>query len=126
MTRLHPELLRQPVHREHLGHGRERPDAATFLGRGKLEVLEAACEETEATLVVFDNELSPGQLRQIEKRLDRKILDRTQLILDIFARRARTREGKLQVELAQLKYLLPRLVGASEWLSRVPWPISPP
>ena len=98
---------------------RDRPDPATFLGKGKLEVLEAACEETEANLVLFDNELSPGQLRQIEARLGRKILDRTQLILDIFARRARTREGKLQVELAQLKYLLPRLVGASEWLSRL-------
>jgi GTP-binding protein HflX len=68
---------------------------------------------------VFDNELSPGQLRQIESRLERKVLDRTQLILDIFAKRARTREGKLQVELAQLKYLLPRLVGGSDYLSRL-------
>ncbi len=98
---------------------RERPDAATFLGRGKLEVLSAACDETDAGLVVFDNELSAGQLRQIESRLERKVLDRTQLILDIFAKRARTREGKLQVELAQLKYLLPRLVGGSDWLSRL-------
>jgi GTP-binding protein HflX len=98
---------------------RERPDAATFLGSGKLAVLEAACEETDAALVVFDHELSPGQLRQIEARLARKVLDRTQLILDIFARRARTREGKLQVELAQLKYLLPRLAGGSDWLSRL-------
>ncbi len=98
---------------------RERPDAATFLGRGKLDVLEAACAETGATLVAFDNELSGGQLRQIESRVGRKVLDRTQLILDIFARRARTREGKLQVELAQLKYLLPRLVGGSDWLSRL-------
>jgi GTP-binding protein HflX len=98
---------------------RERPDAATFLGRGKLEVLEAACDETGANLVLFDNELSAGQLRQIEARLGLKVLDRTQLILDIFARRARTREGKLQVELAQLKYLLPRLVGGSDWLSRL-------
>ncbi len=98
---------------------RDRPDAATFLGSGKLGVLAAACEETGATLVVFDNELSPGQLRQVELRLGRKVLDRTQLILDIFARRARTREGKLQVELAQLKYLLPRLVGASDYLSRL-------
>ncbi len=98
---------------------RERPDASTFLGSGKLAVLEAACEETGIDLVIFDNELSPGQLRQIESRLERKVLDRTQLILDIFARRARTREGKLQVELAQLKYLLPRLVGGSDWLSRL-------
>lgn len=98
---------------------RERPDASTFLGSGKLAVLGAACDETGADLVIVDNELSPGQLRQIESRLGRKILDRTQLILDIFARRARTREGKLQVELAQLKYLLPRLVGGSDWLSRL-------
>ncbi|HSK09388.1 MAG TPA: GTPase HflX [Vicinamibacterales bacterium] len=98
---------------------RERPDAATFLGRGKLEALAAACDETEATLVIFDNELTPGQLRQIESRLQAKVIDRTQLILDIFARRARTREGKLQVELAQLRYLMPRLVGGSDWLSRL-------
>jgi GTP-binding protein HflX len=98
---------------------RDRPDPATFLGSGKLSVLAAACDETDADLVVFDNELSPGQLRHVEERLERKILDRTQLILDIFARRARTREGKLQVELAQLKYLLPRLVGGSDWLSRL-------
>src|SRR5262245_10075122 len=70
-------------------------------------------------LVVFDNELTPAQLRQIEEEVGRKIVDRTQLILDIFARRARTREGKLQVELAQLKYLLPRLVGAGAALSRL-------
>lgn len=98
---------------------RERPDAATFLGSGKLEVLEAACDETGADLVLFDNELAPGQLRKIETQLSRKVLDRTQLILDIFARRARTREGKLQVELAQLRYLMPRLVGGSDWLSRL-------
>jgi GTP-binding protein HflX len=98
---------------------RDRPDPATFLGSGKLAVLEAACDEAGIDLVVFDNELSPGQLRQVEKRLGRKVLDRTQLILDIFAKRARTREGKLQVELAQLKYLLPRLVGGSDYLSRL-------
>jgi GTP-binding protein HflX len=69
--------------------------------------------------VIFDNELTPAQLRQIEEEVGRKIIDRTQLILDIFARRARTREGKLQVELAQLKYLLPRLVGARDALSRL-------
>jgi GTP-binding protein HflX len=70
-------------------------------------------------VVVFDNELSPAQLRQIEERVNRKVVDRTQLILDIFARRARTREGRWQVELAQLKYLLPRLVGAGTALSRL-------
>jgi GTPase len=70
-------------------------------------------------VVIFDNELTPAQLRQVEQTVDRKIIDRTQLILDIFARRARTREGKLQVELAQLHYLLPRLVGAGAALSRL-------
>jgi GTPase len=98
---------------------RDRPDAATFLGSGKIASLAAACDETDVDLVVFDNELSPAQLRQIESRLSQKVVDRTQLILDIFASRARTREGKLQVELAQLKYLLPRLVGGSDWLSRL-------
>jgi GTPase len=96
-----------------------KPDPATFLGRGKIESLAAACDEADADLVVFDNELTPAQLRNVEEQLDRKVLDRTQLILDIFSRRARTREGKLQVELAQLKYLLPRLVGANAALSRL-------
>ncbi|MSO35651.1 MAG: GTPase HflX [Acidobacteria bacterium] len=97
---------------------RPRPDSATFLGSGKVEVLAAAAAEADAGVVIFDNELSPAQLRELSKRLDLKVVDRTQLILDIFARRARTREGKLQVELAQLKYLLPRLVGASTGLSQ--------
>ena len=98
---------------------RPRPDPATFLGKGKVATLAAACEETNADVVVFDNELSPAQLRNLEEALDRKVVERTQLILDIFARRARTREGKLQVELAQLKYLMPRLVGANAALSRL-------
>jgi GTP-binding protein HflX len=98
---------------------RPRPDAGTFLGSGKLGTLAAACAESDVSLIIFDNELSPGQLRQIEARLERKVIDRTQLILDIFARRAETREGKWQVELAQLKYLLPRLVGAGVALSRL-------
>jgi GTPase len=98
---------------------RGRPDAATFLGRGKIETLATACDETGVDLVAFDNELTPAQLRQIESRLKQKVVDRTQLILDIFASRARTREGRLQVELAQLKYLMPRLVGGSDWLSRL-------
>ncbi len=98
---------------------RVRPDASTFLGSGKIAALALLCDEADADLVVFDNELTPAQLRQIEEKVDRKILDRTQLILDIFARRARTREGKWQVELAQLKYLLPRLVGAGAALSRL-------
>jgi GTPase len=98
---------------------RPKPDPATFLGSGKLERLAVSCDEVRADVVIFDNELSPAQLRNIEKALDRKVLDRTQLILDIFARRARTREGKLQVELAQLQYLMPRLVGANDALSRL-------
>ncbi len=98
---------------------RDRPDASTFLGSGKVAVLGQLCDEAEVDLVIFDNELTPAQLRQIEAKVERKIIDRTQLILDIFARRARTREGKWQVELAQLKYLLPRLVGAGAALSRL-------
>jgi GTPase len=98
---------------------RPKPDSATFLGSGKVDLLARAAAEADVDVVVFDNELSPAQLRELQKRLDRKVVDRTQLILDIFARRARTREGKLQVELAQLKYLLPRLVGAGLELSRL-------
>src|SRR5688572_20066714 len=98
---------------------RARPDAATFIGSGKVASLAAACAEADVDVVIFDNELTPAQLRQLEAALDRKVVDRTQLILDIFARRARTREGKWQVELAQLKYLLPRLVGAGTALSRL-------
>ena len=98
---------------------RPKPDPATFLGSGKVATLAAAADEASIDTVIFDNELSPAQLRNLEAALQRKVLDRTQLILDIFARRAKTREGKLQVELAQLKYLLPRLVGSSTALSRL-------
>src|SRR4051794_30439480 len=98
---------------------RPKPDPSTFLGSGKVKSLAASASETAVDVVIFDNELTPAQLRQIEEEVGRKIVDRTQLILDIFARRARTREGKLQVELAQLKYLLPRLVGAGAALSRL-------
>jgi GTP-binding protein HflX len=99
----------------------ERPkaDPATFIGSGKVTALAAACAEADIDVVIFDNELTPAQLRQLEEKLERKIVDRTQLILDIFAHRARTREGKWQVELAQLQYLLPRLVGAGTALSRL-------
>jgi GTP-binding protein HflX len=99
----------------------ERPkaDSSTFLGSGKIKTLAASAAETDVDVVIFDNELTPAQLRQIEEQVGRKIVDRTQLILDIFARRARTREGKLQVELAQLKYLLPRLAGSGDALSRL-------
>jgi len=98
---------------------RPKPDPATFIGAGKVSSLAAACDEADVDVVIFDHELSPAQLRQLEERLDRKVIDRTQLILDIFARRARTREGKWQVELAQLKYLLPRLAGSGTALSRL-------
>lgn len=98
---------------------RPRPDPATFLGSGKVELLRNACDETDVTLVIVDNELTPAQLRNLERETHQPVVDRTQLILDIFARRARTREGQLQVELAQLKYLMPRLVGASAALSRL-------
>jgi GTPase len=98
---------------------RPKPDPATFIGSGKVVSLAAACAEADVDVVIFDNELSPGQLRQLEGKLERKVIDRTQLILDIFARRARTREGKWQVELAQLKYMLPRLVGTGTALSRL-------
>ena len=98
---------------------RPKPDPATFLGSGKIKMLAGACAETGVDLVIVDSELSPAQLRHMEEEVGRAIVDRTQLILDIFARRARTKEGKLQVELAQLKYLLPRLVGSSAALSRL-------
>ena len=98
---------------------RAKPDPATFIGSGKVAALAAACDEASVDVVIFDHELTPAQLREIEAQVGRKIIDRTQLILDIFARRARTREGKWQVELAQLKYLLPRLVGSGAALSRL-------
>jgi len=98
---------------------RAKPDSATFLGSGKVRMLAASCAETDCDVVIFDSELTPAQLGRLERDLDRKVVDRTQLILDIFARRARTREGKLQVELAQLKYLLPRLSGVGAVLSRL-------
>jgi GTP-binding protein HflX len=98
---------------------RSRPDPATCIGGGKVLALAAACAETDVDVVIFDNELTPAQLRRLEETLQRTVIDRTQLILDIFARRARTREGKWQVELAQLKYLLPRLAGSGAALSRL-------
>lgn len=98
---------------------RPKPDSATFLGSGKVDLLAKAITEADANVAIFDNELSPAQLRELQQRLETRVVDRTQLILDIFAGRARTREGKLQVELAQLKYLLPRLVGAGLEMSRL-------
>lgn len=98
---------------------RQRPDAATFIGKGKVEELLAYCQEVQADMVIIDRELSPAQARNLEGKLEVKVIDRTQLILDIFARRAQTKEGKLQVELAQLKYMLPRLTGQGTQLSRL-------
>ena len=98
---------------------RTSPDAATLIGSGKLEELRRIVQFHDADMVLFDSELTPTQLRNLESALDCKILDRTQLILDIFARRARTREGQLQVELAQLNYLLPRLAGRGTEMSRL-------
>lgn len=98
---------------------RANPDPATYFGSGKVEELKAFVDAVEADLVVFDDELTPAQARNLETSLDIKVLDRTQLILDIFAQRAQTREGKLQVELAQLRYLLPRLAGIGASLSRL-------
>jgi GTP-binding protein HflX len=98
---------------------RPAPDAATLIGSGKVEELSHLVASLKADVVLFDSELSPTQQRNLENALDCKILDRTQLILDIFARRARTREGQLQVELAQLNYLLPRLTGRGVEMSRL-------
>jgi GTP-binding protein HflX len=98
---------------------RARADAATLIGSGKVDLLKTEIHFHDASVVVFDQELSPTQQRNLEKALEVKVLDRTQLILDIFARRARTREGKLQVELAQLNYLLPRLTGHGAAMSRL-------
>jgi GTPase len=96
----------------------ERPVAATFIGSGKVEEYARHCQGLEVDTVIFDDELSPAQSRNLEKVFDCKVLDRTSLILDIFAQRARTREGKLQVELAQLRHLLPRLTRFWSHLSR--------
>jgi len=98
---------------------RKRKDPATLIGRGKVEEVAKASSASGADVVVFDDELSPAQQRNVEAAVDRKTVDRTQLILDIFARRARTREGRLQVELAQLDYMLPRLAGKGVLLSRL-------
>lgn len=104
---------------ESLIQSRPRADAATLVGSGKVEELKGKIHLHEATVVIFDRELTPTQQRNLEKALDIKVLDRTQLILDIFARRARTKEGQLQVELAQLNYLLPRLTGHGAAMSRL-------
>ncbi len=98
---------------------RRSPDPATLIGRGKVQELRGLVEREAADLVVFDEELTPAQQRNLEQELGVKVLDRTALVLDIFARRARTREGRLQVELAQMTYLLPRLVGRGMQMSQL-------
>jgi GTP-binding protein HflX len=98
---------------------RPRPDPATLIGAGKVEEIAGVAASTEADLVLFDHDLSPTQLRNLEAALPCRVVDRTQLILDIFARHARTREGQLQVELAQLEYMLPRLTGRGKAMSQL-------
>ena len=98
---------------------RDALDPATLVGRGKLEEIRIEADMRHVPLVIVDHDLTPGQLRNFEKGVGRRVIDRTQLILDIFATHARTREGQLQVELAQLNYLLPRLTGRGEELSRL-------
>src|SRR3981189_2868769 len=96
----------------------QTPPAPYYIGKGKAELIKDSLQDRQVTSVIFNDELSPAQGRNLETLLARKVLDRTQLILDIFAQRARSREGRLQIELAQLEYLLPRLTGMWEHLSR--------
>ena len=98
---------------------RESADPATLVGRGKLDEIRAEATSHKAPLIIFDSNLSPMQQRNIEEATERRVIDRTQLILDIFARHARSREGQLQVELAQLNYMLPRLTGKGASMSRL-------
>nr|WP_295972471.1 GTPase HflX [uncultured Bacillus sp.] len=98
---------------------RERVHSSTYIGKGKIVELAALVEEVDANIIIFNDELSSSQVRNIASQVDIRIIDRTQLILDIFAQRARSKEGKLQVELAQLQYLLPRLSGQGTQLSRL-------
>src|SRR5580704_2742960 len=98
---------------------RDKADPATLVGRGKLDEIRAEANTSRAPLIIFDSELTPMQQRNIEKATERRVIDRTQLILDIFAKHARSREGQLQVELAQLNYMLPRLTGRGTEMSRL-------
>jgi GTP-binding protein HflX len=98
---------------------RDRPDPATLIGAGKLEEIAGAAASANADVLLFDHDLSPSQQRNIEKIIKLRVIDRTQLILDIFARHARTREGQLQVELAQLQYMMPRLAGHGVEMSQL-------
>jgi GTPase len=96
----------------------QKPTAPYYIGRGKAELIKESCRDQHVTSIIFDDELSPAQGRNLENLFSRKVVDRTQLILDIFAQRARSREGRLQIELAQLQYLLPRLTRMWHHLSR--------
>ena len=98
---------------------RDKPDPATLVGAGKLEEIAGASASADADLIIFDHDLSPSQQRNIEAKVEARVIDRTQLILDIFARHAHTREGQLQVELAQLEYLMPRLAGRGKEMSQL-------
>ena len=98
---------------------RDKPDPATLIGKGKLEEIAGAAASVSADLILFDHDLSASQQRNIEEVVKTRVIDRTQLILDIFARHARTREGQLQVELAQLEYMLPRLAGRGIEMSQL-------
>ncbi len=98
---------------------RDRPEPATLIGKGKLEEIAGAAASVSADVILFDHDLSPSQQRNIERVVHTRVIDRTQLILDIFARHARTREGQLQVELAQLEYMLPRLAGRGVEMSQL-------
>ncbi len=105
---------------EVISQHRPRPDPRTLLGPGKLDDLVVHCFQQDVDLVIFDQNLTPSQARNLGERLDLRVIDRTQLILDIFAQHARSRDGKVQVELAQLKYMLPRLAQrADQSLSRL-------
>ena len=107
------------VYSRHILQRRDRPEPATLIGAGKLEEIAGAAASVNADLLLFDHDLTASQQRNIEKIVKRRVIDRTQLILDIFARHARTREGQLQVELAQLHYMLPRLAGRGIEMSQL-------
>ena len=96
----------------------ERINPSHYVGTGKIEEIKHFYEAADANLIIFDDELSPSQIRNLERDLECKVIDRTMLILDIFARRAKSKEAQMQVELAQLQYMLPRLVGLRDSLSR--------
>ncbi|HDL85473.1 MAG TPA: GTPase HflX, partial [Candidatus Acetothermia bacterium] len=98
---------------------RTRPDPRYFIGKGKVSEVKAAAYELHADVIIFDDELSPAQARNLEEKMKTKVIDRAQLIMDIFAQRAATKEARLQVELAQLRYLLPRLRGWGSALTRL-------